>query len=79
MKKLFLRAEFGPLWEPWEEDEVGRKEFAFSCQAKTHILFTLERTQAFLQSGVRPIFVCAHARIHKLFKCMEIRYSLKIF
>ena len=27
MKKLFLRAEFGPLWEPWEEDEIGRKEF----------------------------------------------------
>ena len=26
MKKLFLRAEFGPLWEPWEEDEIGRKE-----------------------------------------------------
>jgi hypothetical protein len=25
MKKLFLRAEFGPLWEPWEEDEIGRK------------------------------------------------------
>ena len=24
MKKLFLRAEFGPLWEPWEEDEIGR-------------------------------------------------------
>ena len=27
MKKLFLRAEFGPLWEPWEEDEIGRKIF----------------------------------------------------
>jgi hypothetical protein len=27
MKKLFLRAEFGPLWEPWEEDEIGRKDF----------------------------------------------------
>jgi hypothetical protein len=27
MKKLFLRAEFGSLWEPWEEDEVGRKTF----------------------------------------------------
>ena len=26
MKKLFLRAEFGPLWEPWEEDEIGRKK-----------------------------------------------------
>jgi hypothetical protein len=26
MKKLFLRAEFGPLWEPWEEDEIGRNE-----------------------------------------------------
>ena len=25
MKKLFLRAEFGPLWEPWEEKEIGRK------------------------------------------------------
>ena len=25
MKTLFLRAEFGPLWEPWEEDEIGRK------------------------------------------------------
>jgi hypothetical protein len=25
MKKLFLRAEFGPLREPWEEDEIGRK------------------------------------------------------
>ena len=25
MKKLFLRAEFGPLWEPWEVDEIGRK------------------------------------------------------
>ena len=25
MKKLFLRAEFGPFWEPWEEDEIGRK------------------------------------------------------
>jgi hypothetical protein len=24
MKKLFLRAEFGPLWEPWEVDEIGR-------------------------------------------------------
>ena len=31
MKKLFLRAEFGPLWEPWEVDEIGRKYF-------THIL-----------------------------------------
>ena len=38
------------------------KVFAFSCQAKTRILFALERTQALLQSGVRPIFVCAHAR-----------------
>ena len=55
------------------------KVFAFSCQAKTRILFALERTQAFLQSGVRPIFVCAHARIHRLFKFMEIRYSLKTF
>ena len=27
MKKLFLRAEFGPLWEPWEEDEIGRKTY----------------------------------------------------
>ena len=25
MKNLFLRAEFGPLWEPWEEDEIGIK------------------------------------------------------
>ena len=24
MKKLFLRAEFGPLWEPWEVDETPR-------------------------------------------------------
>ena len=29
MKKLFLRAEFGPLWEPWEEDEIGRKTFLY--------------------------------------------------
>ena len=29
MKKLFLRAEFGPLWEPWEEDEIGRKKISF--------------------------------------------------
>jgi hypothetical protein len=27
MKKLFLRAEFGPLWEPWEVDETPRKLF----------------------------------------------------
>ena len=27
MKKLFLRAEFGPLWEPWEVDETPRKFF----------------------------------------------------
>ena len=26
MKKLFLRTEFGPLWEPWEEDEIGRNK-----------------------------------------------------
>ena len=25
MKKLFLRAEFGPLWDPWEVDETPRK------------------------------------------------------
>ena len=25
IKKLFLRAEFRPLWEPWEEDETPRK------------------------------------------------------
>ena len=25
MKKLFLRAEFGPLWGPWEVDETPRK------------------------------------------------------
>jgi len=31
MKKLFLRAEFGPLWEPWEEDEIGRKAYPSSC------------------------------------------------
>ena len=30
MKKLFLRAEFGPLWEPWEEDEIGRKHSYWS-------------------------------------------------
>ena len=29
MKKLFLRAEFGPLWEPWGEDEIGRKVEAY--------------------------------------------------
>jgi hypothetical protein len=29
MKKLFLRAEFGPLWEPWEEDEIGRKDIPY--------------------------------------------------
>ena len=27
MKKLFLRAEFGPLWGPWEVDETPRKMF----------------------------------------------------
>jgi hypothetical protein len=26
-KKLIMRAEFGPLWEPWEVDEIGRKKF----------------------------------------------------
>ena len=26
MKKLFLRAEFGPLWGPWEVDETPRKD-----------------------------------------------------
>ena len=31
MKKLFLRAEFGPLWEPWEEDEIGRKTLLLRC------------------------------------------------
>ena len=36
MKKLFLRAEFGPLWEPWEEDEIGRKEFPLP----NHCLFS---------------------------------------
>ena len=30
MKKLFLRAEFGPLWEPWEVDETPRKKFSTS-------------------------------------------------
>ena len=34
MKKLFLRAEFGPLWEPWEEDEIGRK-FVKPMQVKS--------------------------------------------
>ena len=28
MKKLFLRAEFGPLWGPWEVDETPRKFLA---------------------------------------------------
>ena len=44
MKKLFLRAEFGPLWEPWEVDEIGRKILSLYygntklevCLAKNH-------------------------------------------
>jgi len=32
MKKLFLRAEFGPLWEPWEEDEIGRKIHTYTVK-----------------------------------------------
>ena len=34
MKKLFLRAEFGPLWEPWEEDEIGRKKFTLGWEVE---------------------------------------------
>ena len=39
MKKLFLRAEFGPLWEPWEEDEIGRKTLYNIIEQKTTQLF----------------------------------------
>ena len=41
MKKLFLRAEFGPLWEPWEEDEIGRKPLssvAYSMYARLSVI-----------------------------------------
>ena len=34
MKKLFLRAEFGPLWEPWEVDEIGRKTIIIDLTEK---------------------------------------------
>ena len=44
-EKLFLRAEFGPLWEPWEEDEIGRKvlsanfdEAAKLCKASDYYI-----------------------------------------
>ena len=38
MKKLFLRAEFGPLWGPWEVDETPRKR-GFSNSAFHSQLF----------------------------------------
>ena len=38
MKKLFLRAEFGPLWEPWEEDEIGRKAILNLIKEKKKLL-----------------------------------------
>ena len=44
MKKLFLRAEFGPLWEPWEEDEIGRKKILVA--PKMVSFFSAELTAA---------------------------------
>ena len=38
MKKLFLRAEFGPLWEPWEVDEIGRNIYCVSTDPKDKML-----------------------------------------
>ena len=35
MKKLFLRAKFGPLWGPWEVDETPRKVFTY-CYYFSH-------------------------------------------
>ena len=39
MKKLFLRAEFGPLWEPWEEDEIGRNNILLLLSPYTKLPF----------------------------------------
>ena len=44
MKKLFLRAEFGPLWEPWEEDEIGRKKLSKVYQ--TLVSYVLSKIRA---------------------------------
>ena len=56
MKKLFLRAEFGPLWEPWEEDEIGRKALPLVPAAVLEMFYQdflnpLRRPRGFRQCG----------------------------
>ena len=59
MKILFLREEFGPLWEPWEVDETPRKQMSgpdlhvftlkFLALEKS-VLFTFSWSNKFLKT-----------------------------
>ena len=49
MKKLFLRAEFGPLWGPWEVDETPRK--CIDPTTRTGSTMELEISQSLIYYG----------------------------
>ena len=63
MKKLFLRAEFGPLWEPWEENEIGRKDITIGCNKwKTwkKITYQLLTTHFYKKAEMDDSLLSAH-------------------
>ena len=56
MKKLFLKAEFGPLWEPWKVDETPRKIlFLKKLVHSIHILFFQDAVFLYFYSENLPI------------------------
>ena len=76
MKKLFLRAEFGPLWEPWEVDEIGRN----SSELWLTVSQFIERPSAPLNCKIRLLrisFCSFHYSKRALRRWRVFRYRCK--
>ena len=77
MKKLFLRrAEFGPLWEPWEVDEIGRN----SSELWLTVSQFIERPSAPLNCKIRLLrisFWSFHYSKRALRRWRVFRYRCK--
>ena len=63
MKKLFLRAEFGPLWEPWEVDEIGRKNMYTAQTLPPDYWMLVLRLDTLLFGEM----VCVHYKLNRQF------------